>query len=134
MDHTSVVLNGFSEDSIDESKSRQKKWPLTFWALLKVLCLFHHRTVVTERKCFLCHVKTISQNNHSLENITSAKKYGIIDGLKLAYESDGKKIGCGETESLLAKASNDNECEVCKSEWWDLSRTPYIYTEEEIGK
>ncbi|KAJ8037282.1 hypothetical protein HOLleu_18062 [Holothuria leucospilota] len=132
MDHASVVVNGFSEDSIDESKSRHK-WPFSFWALLKVLCLFHHRTVVTERKCFLCHVKNISQNNHALENITSAKKYGIIDALKLAYESDGKKIGCGETESLLAKTCNDNECEVCKSEWWNLSRTPYIYTEEEIG-
>lgn len=114
-------------------RASRQKWPWMFWFALKVLGLYHHKSVVIQRKCFCCQVCSINDeisggrvNGHQLH----------LDYLNLAYESDSMDIYNHNDLNVSSSLQNGDEpyCAVCETLWWNGSRLPVRYTEEDIGE
>lgn len=130
MNYGSVAVKG-----LGSSIPRKERWSPLFWSLLKILGLFHHKCLVTERKCFSCHVKHIRKQGAGLvrRSQKSRTKFEVIDSFMLSYERDEKDEGNFDKRSILEGAHEEVDCKVCMTLWWNSNRQLRIYTDEEIG-
>ncbi|XP_071814697.1 uncharacterized protein [Apostichopus japonicus] len=110
-----------------ERKSR--KWPNSFWFLMRALALFYHRSVVIERKCLYCHVRNITGNNYE------QRMNGMdtpLDFYILTYESNGALSRSDEMNN--SQNQDPDSCDACQASWWNSYRVPEKYTERDIGR
>lgn len=105
-----------------------KHWPTMFWVLMRVLALFYHRSVVTERKCFSCHVRQISNQCYGKRsNLMDAH----LDFYVSAYESNPSSETNDENKNV--QYQDGDHCETCLALWWNCYREPFKYTDRDIG-
>ncbi|KAJ8037277.1 hypothetical protein HOLleu_18057 [Holothuria leucospilota] len=126
----------FTVDRTRDANRQKGKWPPLFWSLLMTLGLFHHKFLVTDRKCFACHVKHIRKRKFGLigKPLDKFEKgFQIIDSLKLSYERNAKAEGDTREMRLLETDNEKVDCEVCLSLWWNSKGQPCMYTDEQIG-
>lgn len=118
------MMNGEIEKQfLLQSRQPKKKWPCLFWFMMRVLALFYHKSVVNERKCFSCCIREVSDSKRGEKvNWMDAS----VDFYLLAYESDSSR------ESMV-QYNGEEDCDVCKSLWWNCYRMPEKYTEDDIG-
>lgn len=126
MDLQKRTYSTFPIDCEQQSSDvNKRKWPASFWFILKVLGLFYHKSLVTERKCFRCQVRRITKNI-SLGKMSETEVY--LDPLNLSYELNSTKIARSEDDHTSLR-----KCEVCETLWWNSKRIPKRYTDREIG-
>lgn len=102
---------------------RSKKWPRVFWFIMRALALFYHRSVITERRCFSCRIRTITSSKRG-ENVNWMN--ACVDFYILSYESNSDQAN-------ILKSKEHEECDVCQTLWWNCYRLPEKYTEDDIG-
>ncbi|KAJ8029940.1 hypothetical protein HOLleu_29476 [Holothuria leucospilota] len=108
-------------------RTSSRRWPTLFWVTLKILSVFHHEDLVTERKCYTCRLKDLSERERVNEDAVE-HELGL-NCLLLMYESVSKRRkGDGE-------GSNNRQqlCEVCDTMWWNFQCKTERYTAKQIG-
>lgn len=117
---------------LQNNRERRTRWPILFWIVLKVLGTFYHRSVVTKRNCYHCHVKSITEGR-SLGRLSKLKL--DFDRLNLEYELDSEEeLSVGIYDRAVDMDQANEVCEVCETLWWDDEGVPIRYTQREIGK
>ena len=127
-------LNIQSNDSSHPS-SASSGWPWVYWFILKVLCLFHGRRMVSSRKCHHCRLDSLQRKREEAGNTGPLPNYifpSAIDTLS----------GWNNDEEVQDENANDDmpegdqrvECDVCCSMWWDANGKCKIYEDHDIGK
>lgn len=92
------------------NREARAKWPIAFWAILKVLGIFLYRSVVTKRKCYRCHVKNIREAV-SLGRLSIPRL--DFDHLNLEYELNLEEEFCvGLSECAEEIYQMNEKCEV----------------------
>ncbi|KAJ8037285.1 hypothetical protein HOLleu_18066 [Holothuria leucospilota] len=121
----------------------KRKWPVGFWIILKLLCVFYHRDLISSRKCFACRVKHLGKNKrypsvpeklcYLSEWKCVPRKRELIPSLAISYEIELLEETDDETTLLLENRSPGGECDVCDTQWWDFNGQPSRYTARHIG-
>ena len=123
-----------SEDE-DLPQRRLKKWPYIYWLILKLLCLFHGRKVVSTRICHKCRLTrlqcTRDANTGLLPNFLYPSAVASPAGW---HDDDDSSPLRDENVNLVLEDEQDEDCEVCLSNWWDADGHHSEYKEDEIGE
>ncbi|XP_072028398.1 uncharacterized protein [Amphiura filiformis] len=120
----------------NEYKTSTRNWPSTYWLVLKVLCLFHGRQIVTKQVCHYCHLRKLQTERRDAGNTGPLPNYlfpaalGSTTGL--LHDDDDNRLKDGNVNEIPEDERVEN-CEVCDSMWWDADGKPDRYKEENIG-
>ena len=119
----------------DVAQTMSSKWPHIYWFVMKVLCLFHGRKIVSTRICHKCRLTRLQSardaNTGPLPNFLYPSAVASPAGW---HDDDDSRPLRDENVNLVLEDEQDESCEVCLANWWDADGHHNEYKEDEIGK
>ena len=140
---TSELLPILSQQSRDDMPRSSKKWSNIYWLLIKVLCLFHGRKIVSTRKCHKCRLLRLQNKRNTaagnfdipLPNYIFPAAIGSPAGW---LDDDGddrmRPLLLDENVNEIPEDGRIENCNVCRSMWWNAEGNWLEYNEKDIGK
>ena len=134
---TSELLPILSQQSRDDLPRSSKKWSNIYWLLIKVLCLFHGRKIVSTRKCHKCRLLRLQNKRYTAaENLDMPLPNYIFPaaiGSPAGWlDDDDDRIRPLLLDENVNEIPEEN-CQVCRSMWWNAEGKLLEYNEKDIG-
>ena len=143
---SNIELTSIQSEQSTHDLPTLTKWSTVYWVLLKIMCLYHGRRIVSTRRCQRCFLLNLEHGNECDTSVGAATAANGVVGFDVQLSNDLFPCAISSPAGWLDEEEEDDAdeipsederteiCEVCRSMWWNAEGKWVKYGESDIGK